>query len=224
MPTAIKEQDDLSSQVVDLRNADTSWAEISEQLGIGQGKAAFLYMCATVAPKDRIVAKDEDTLSAKIVEARDEHQLSWGQIAARASIPEGKVKHLYETASGTSTLGLRIGKGGRHPQDEGAAPAKAVAKAPRSTKATAKAAARGEAPRAVSAEEARKPLAEMSLAELKNRLNGKTMTVVRMSEGGKRVKVPVKMVKKLHEGEVTFSDADGATHTVLITEIKSATR
>lgn len=211
---AVKEKT-LEDRVVELRDAGEHWAAISEQLGIGQGRAWLLWTISKVPPNQRITGKDDDDLGAKIVKARDDQLLSWGTIAARAGIPESKVRSLYAKTSGVSSRGLRIGKGGRRPGENGAA-------AP-ATRTTKKAAARPE-PAKVSSAEARKPLVEMSLTELKNRLNGKTITVKRLSDGGKITKIKVKNVKSIKNGELNFTDEDGAARTIPVTEIKGATR
>lgn len=102
---------DLRAKVVDLREADTSWSEIAEALAITSGKAQFLMMQQQVedTPKLKIRFKDDETLVAGIVaarEAEDAHS-SWGWIAARTGISEGKVKALAEEA-GLAVSGSNI--------------------------------------------------------------------------------------------------------------------
>lgn len=57
---------------------------------------------------------DEKTvLQAKVIELRDNMQLSWGEIAVRMQIPENRVRTAYRHNGVRKDLGLRIGKGGR---------------------------------------------------------------------------------------------------------------
>lgn len=92
----------LMPQVVELRDeGELGWEELASQLGIDPGLARLLYMTAKVKPKDRIKG-DEDEVAAGIVEARDELQQAWGLIAARARLPESKVRRIYKETTGNS--------------------------------------------------------------------------------------------------------------------------
>ncbi len=91
----------LMPQVVELRDSGLGWEKIASELGIDPGLARLLWMTATVKPKDRIKG-DEDEVAAGIVEARDEDKNSWGLIAARARLPESKVRKIYEETTGES--------------------------------------------------------------------------------------------------------------------------
>lgn len=107
---AAKDRDiDLTERVLELRSQDKTWDEIADKLKITPGKAQFLKMCSDVKPKDRIKGTD-DEIAAGIVAARNDDEQSWGRIAARAGLPEGKVKKLYESASGKSSSGQRVGR------------------------------------------------------------------------------------------------------------------
>lgn len=105
----------LGKEIAALRDDGVSWADIADQIGIKAGKAMFLHMCATVKPSERIKYTDDDDLAKKVVAARDKEQLSWGTIMARTGVGGAKLRSLYEKASGTATLGQRIGRGGRPP-------------------------------------------------------------------------------------------------------------
>lgn len=111
----------LTVQVLAKRNADLKYAEIASDLGITVGKAIFLYECANVAPKDKI--KVDENVGAKIVAVRAQG-VSWGLIAARSGLPEGKVKKIWSDTTNKPWLGETIGKGGR--KANGAAPVKAT--------------------------------------------------------------------------------------------------
>jgi len=214
----------LTARILELRDAEekTSWFDIAQELEIGEGKAMFLYMIAHVKPNERIHWKDDDELAAKIVPLRDEGKLSWGILAARAGAPESKLKSLYEAATGTSVVGNRIGKGGRYPTGaERPVKAAAAKKAPASKKAAM--AEKVVTPTNVAMPKPGTPLSEYSLSQLKVRLNGKSLTYQR--NDGKTEKIAVKNVTKLNDsGEVTLSDQDGKSRTLLVTGIKSASK
>ncbi len=106
---------ELQKQVVSKLKGGAKLAEVASELKITPGKAAFLRMCAEVKSADRITADDDKALAKKVATARKEGN-SWGRIAARAGIPEGKVKRMYEQATGKSAGSARLaGKGGRQP-------------------------------------------------------------------------------------------------------------
>lgn len=92
----------LMPQVVELRDeGELGWEKIASELGIDPGLARLLYMTAKVKPKDRIKGDDE-TIAEGIVEARDELKQSWGLIAARARLPESRVRRIYQETTGNS--------------------------------------------------------------------------------------------------------------------------
>ena len=221
---------EVGEQIVDLRdNQGLGWAEISEQLGIGQGKAMLLHMYASVAEEDRITANNDEQLAKKIAKAR-ESGLSWGQIMARTGLGEGKCRSLFESATGESSLGNRIGKGGRYPSDaERPAPAKKAATAKKGAgkkAAPAKKAAAATKKGAGSKAElppAGTPLADFTLAQMQARMNGKVMTVNR--EGGGVERIQVKNIsRKTNAGEIVLTDKDGKSRTVLAAAVKSVTK
>lgn len=213
----------LAERIVELRENDNNWATISEETGVGQGKAMLLYMYATTDDADKInLTGNEDKDGPKIVKAR-ESGLSWGNIMARTGVGEGKLRALFEAASGESTMGNRIGKGGRYPT--GSAPAKKVGKAVGKTAKASKAAkaAEAESVSGVELPPAGTPIAEFTLAQLKKRMNGKTVTLNKSSGGVERIKVK-SVTKKSKAGEISLVNQDGASRTILAVSVKAITK
>lgn len=102
---------DLTLQMLELKDNGESWAEIASTLSVTSGKAQFLWMkhCVAEGEVPAIEFEDEDELVAGILEAReasDQHS-SWGWIAARTGVSEGKVKALAEEA-GMEVRGANI--------------------------------------------------------------------------------------------------------------------
>lgn len=200
--------DELMERVKSLREDDSKkWGEIAEELEVSVGKVMFLYECSKVKPKDRIKYEDDDDLAKQIVAARKEGQ-AWGTIMARAQIGEGKARSLYTQATGEDTKGLRVGKGGR-PAANGNGKSSAAAK-----KTSAK------------VEKAKAPtpkhISEMTIAELRERLVGKVITIG--GRGGKKVeKIPVTKITKLVNGEMHFA-SDKGSRVVNLDDITKASR
>lgn len=99
------------AKVVSRRADDEKWSEIAEALHITPGKAQFLYMqhCVSEGEVKAIRHRNEDELVAgirKAREANDAHS-SWGWIAARTGVSEGKIKSLAEEA-GMSVKGSNV--------------------------------------------------------------------------------------------------------------------
>lgn len=208
---------DFQAQVVDLRDEqEMKWSEVAEALGCQQGKAMMAYLLATIPAKERIKFKDDDDLAEKVVAARDDDNQSWGYIAARAGVAESKIRKLYTEQTGNTTRGLRIGKGGRYPDGEKPEKAPAAKKSSASKAAPAKATAAKKAARGKVV-----PLGEMDLAQLKERLNGKSISVDR---DGRMERIAVKTINKLDDGEITLSDKQGKSRVVNVSDIKKATR
>lgn len=207
---------ELGEQIAEMKEAGTSWADISEQLGIGQGKAMLLHMYATVEDTDRITARNDDELGKKISKAR-ESGLSWGQIMARTGLGEGKCRALFEAATGEAAMGNRIGKGGRYPAD--------AERPDKPVKATAKkaVAAKKGGGTATELPAAGTPLGDFTLAQLQLRMNGKTATINRDGGGVERIKVK-NVTRKTKDGEIILQDSDGKSRTILATAVKSITK
>lgn len=200
-----------ADQVGEMRDNEMSYEDIATELGISKGSVMMGALIAKVTPKERVKFKDDEDLGTQIVDLRDNEQVSWGMIAARAQVPESKVRKLYTDTSGVDSKGLRIGRGGRfpagmEPTDNGTAtkPAKKAVKAK------------------ADPNPGRKNLGDMDLDEITARLEGKTVTIGR---GAKSEKVGVKSVKDLEGGELTFVDAKGGkTRTVEVKNIVRASR
>lgn len=112
-----------AARIVTLKDKDgKTWAEISDIMGMAQGKCMFLYEQAIVTPETRITGRTEDELKKKIAKER-QNGVSWGVLAARSGKSEGYCKKAFQEVTGEEPLGHRIGKGGRYPS--GRAPAKA---------------------------------------------------------------------------------------------------
>jgi hypothetical protein len=140
---------EIREQVVEMRDEqDSSWSDIAEELSITPGKAQFLYMQAEVArkPKLKIKHTDEDELVEGIREAREANDAhsSWGWIAARTGVSEGKVKALAEEAgipvTGTNVAVARAEANGSAKKGDGKTATQA-GRAKTSGKSTAKTAA-----------------------------------------------------------------------------------
>ncbi len=202
----------LGEKISKLRADGVKWGEISDEVGLPQGKAMFALMCFEVKPKDRILG-DEEAVAKGIIAAREEG-LSWGIIAARCEMGEGKVKDLFSEHSGTSSLGQRIGKGGRFPGAVGTASPPRVARVAKA-EAAAKA-EKGAAPAATT------KISEMTLAQVKGRLDGKSITIE--TSMGTKERIKVTSITRLKNGEITFKDGDGKARTVATSSIKSATK
>lgn len=222
------EPDELDAAIVKARDEDElSWAEVKELSGgMALGKLMFRYDCATVDEKDRIKFRSESELPAKIKAAR-EANLSWGLIAARTGLAPSKIRKLYEDeyGEGSSRLdgGMERVAGRRGVVREKAAPAekpaakpKAKTTKPASKRASSKAAASDDSGGANS-------LAEMSLEELQERLDGRTITV-HSTTTGKNSRVKVKTVKATDGEEVELVAANGGTRTIRIENILKASR
>lgn len=217
-------EETVQDKVVRLRGEDKGWAEISEELEIGQGKAAYLFLLATVEPEDVITYKDDNDLAKKTVQARNSG-LSWGIISARTDpvVPESRLRKLFEAGGGGDAMGHRIGKGGRHPGNgNGVAPAPIAKRVP--GKKAAPAAAAAAAPSAPRGRPPKLALGDMSQVQLRERLNGQTLTVD-PQDGNKQIFVQVRAVRNSKDGAITFvNEETGKTQTLLLTQIKAASR
>jgi hypothetical protein len=208
---------ELTEKVLEMRADGKKWQEIADELTITPGKAMFLDMKAQVAssPKLKITWTDEDDLAEKVVNARTEDQLSWGQISARTGLGEGKLKKVFSSAAGDIAHGHRIGKGGRFPRGSEPAPKPAgKEKANGATKA-------GGATKKPGTTTTRlKPLLQCNFDELSARLNGKSIKVMR---NGKETRLGVKTLKEFKDGTISFISDRGQTRSVKLEEI-SVTR
>lgn len=228
----------LANRIKKMRDNDQSWREIADELEIGTGKAMLLNLYARVDEDDRITGTDA-AIAKKVVKARNDGY-SWGALQARTGLGEQRLRKMYEEETGESTRGNRIGKGGRYPGDvkpddedtpksRKAAGKKAPAKAAAPAKKAAKAAKAGKAPGAEKprtpsvSEDPNSPLVAWPLAKLQERLDGKKITVVGDNDTKRTIMVR-KITKKTKDGEITLTDQDGKTRTILAVHIKSATK
>jgi len=218
-----EDDEELAAQVVEMKDEQgLKWAEIAEQLEIGQGKATVLYFKATLDPKDKVSWKNEEDLAEKIVALRDEDSISWGIIAIRVGVPETKVRKMYTDTTGVDNKGLRIGKGGRHPKGEENGNG-STATTPRSAKQKASDGEASGAAETVALPNPREtPYSDWTLAQLKTRFNGKKVTY--QNSAGKIERCQVKTVRKIVDGEMTFADIDDKARTIVTTSIKSVSR
>lgn len=92
---------ELGKQVDALIKEGLAWNEIALQLGVDAGTARFAHDVFKVKPKDRITGTDAEIAKA-IVAARDDENQAWGKIMARSGLGMGKVKAIYQEASGNS--------------------------------------------------------------------------------------------------------------------------
>lgn len=227
----------LRKQVRALREEGTPWPDIAGKLEISQGKAMLLDLESQIRPEDRISGDPDDTsFGKKIVKARDDQLLSWGQLMARTGLPESRLRKIYEDTTGNSTKGNRIGKGGRFPDGEGPAKTNGSKKATKATKGTTKkvakkaAGAKKTAKKAAASKKSGQPaaavtaLAEMDLDGLRERLSGKTIEV-KSQNGGPTRKIGVALVKELREnGDISFTDDKGKARFVQVADITKAGR
>jgi hypothetical protein len=179
-------------QIVRLRkNEGLKWEEIAARMNAGAGKCMFAFMVGTSEPMKTVNP-------AAIAKARSAGE-SWGLIAARASLPEGKVRKMFEEATGKSARGERIGKGGRPPgSTNGTAPAKKAAKA---TKAPAKtAAAKGGGGKL-------RDLVVSGQATLEQVQKGLTGKQVKVTRNGKEEVIAVSEVTGLNKNVITVKDS-----------------
>ena len=240
--------EEMAKKAVKLRDKDgLAWHDVAGSLDTSVGKAMLAYNFGKVTPSERVTAKNDQELAKKIVSLRDREQVSWGIISARTGRGEAQCRALYESVKGVgSTRGNRIGKGGRFPGGTTAkkAPAKkVVAKKTVAKKAPVKKAASSGRPAAKKAGGARKapakkaakagsrggsapntnhPLVGLDYSDLAEKLEGRTITVVR--EGRKDEHIKVKTVKALNGEEATLIDTDAKTRTVRVREIQRMSR
>lgn len=92
----------------DLRDAGMPWAAVRSVTKLNHVVSELEYMRHTLPASERVEAT-----SANAKALRNDRQLSWGEIAVRLNVTEGRARKLYAEGSGTLSEGQRIGKGGR---------------------------------------------------------------------------------------------------------------
>ena len=190
---------ELADKVVKLRDDEgKKWSEINEILGTATGKCMLAYSWAKVPKGERIKA----ATAADVVRLRDDQSLSWGDISVRTGINENACRSMYTEATKKSTLGNRIGKGGRHPGQSSGEPR---AKGTKGTKAKA--------------EPAHDLFAEMDNDAIKAALAGYAIKVD-LGEGVVAVKIKsVKLVNKAKNKAVIVDAETGESRTVKLSAI-----
>lgn len=139
-----------TERIVEMREAESSWAEIAEELSITPGKAQFLMMKHLVAEGEvpAITARNDADMLKKLVAARnkaDGHS-SWGWLSARSGLSEGVIKAMlaesgdYEPrAENIAAIRAEKNGGSKPAKKEKATPAaKTTATAKKATGGTAK--------------------------------------------------------------------------------------
>ena len=207
MPKQVEFDQELMDQIKSLREDGQKWDEISNTVGMPAGKCMLIHSFATVAKKDRI----KDATGEQIAKLRDEDALSWADISARTGYPHTACRTLYEEHTGSSTLGNRVGRGGRHPGDGGGGGGKRPAKkAAAKTGAAKKAAAK---PKAV--------LDGMGVEDIKEALTGYAIKV--MTDDGEEV-IKVKAVKRVNKATIAISDEEGKGRNVKRASVTSISK
>ena len=191
---------DLAEEVTQLRDQEEKkWDEISEALGVAVGKCMLAYMAARVPKKELI----KNATAADVVRLRDDQVLSWGEISVRCQLPESTCRAMYTDETGNTTKGLRIGKGGRHPNGVTGVPSKkAAGKATATKKAAAPAADLFDG------------VADGDVAAM---LTG---YAIKINTGSGEEKMKVKAVKKVAKGKAILVDGDsGESRTLKLSAI-----
>lgn len=93
---------EYTTTILERRGNGDKWGEIASDLNITPGKAQFLFMLHEVAEGNvpAIRHRNENELVTGIRKAREANNQysSWGWIAARTGVSEGKIKALAEEA------------------------------------------------------------------------------------------------------------------------------
>lgn len=210
---------ELGETIVELREGGAKWEEIAGEVGTSTGRAMLIYFEATVKPKDKIKGADDEELGEKIVAARDEDKLSWGQIMARTGFSETRCRKLYEEASGNSTRGHRIGKGGRYPDGTTPPPRPAATKKAAAKKAPAKKAAakKGAASGPSGPAAAAKKIAGLTeISDIADAVKGKMVT---HADGKVRVGDLLDVTGEGIEMVLSIEDTNGDEHDVAVKTI-----
>lgn len=192
MPKTLEFEKDVSDQIVSMRNDGAKWDEISTAVDHPSGKCMLIYAHATVRPKDKV----KEATPEQVAAMRDDETLSWGVISARTGYPESSLRGMYEEATGKSTKGNRIGKGGRHPGTPNGTAKKSTAK-----KSTAK-----KKPAAKDS-----PLVGLDADAITSKITGRAIKV--LTGDGEEV-IKVKAVKRVNKASIALSDETGKGRTV----------
>jgi hypothetical protein len=115
---AARERDaELRPLIVEEREEGKKWSEIAEEHSIQETKALMLFTEATVKPSEKI--KPDDLTAELVTELRDEKELAWHVIAARAGYSTvGPIKKLYEEENGEGTATGRVKKAAEDDEED----------------------------------------------------------------------------------------------------------
>ena len=153
-PSRAEKREALLAQVMDLVDGDgLSFDEAAKQLKVNRSTVIDLHVIGSVKPKDRIKGSEEE-VAAEIVRQRDEENVAWHVIAARAGVTKTRARAIYEETSGSdSRQGMAVmtrraeAKAATAPSSKGAKSGTktAAAKAKKSAKTKSRKAAKGTA-------------------------------------------------------------------------------
>jgi hypothetical protein len=207
-PKTVTFEQEVSDEIVRLRTDEGyKWAQIGAAVDLPVGKCMLIFAYATTPKKLRL----KDATGDQIAELRDDERLSWGQISARTGYPEGSCRSLYEQATGKTTHGNRIGKGGRLPNGDAPAPktkASAKEKAPKSEKAPKAPATPGR-------------LDGLTPEEVKDTIEG---YAIKVDTGSGEEMLKVKAVKKVAKGNIVLTTAEGEARTIKQAAVKGVSK
>jgi hypothetical protein len=216
---------DLCAKVLALRGPEgapiAKWSEVAEAAGVNTGSAMLAYMMATVPPREKVKGTLAERMAAAV--RLREQEYSWGQIMVRTGLTQGACREAWRNSSTAKDQrddrGHRVGRGGRFPVEIPAVNG-ASGMGVRAKRA-AKAAAAAPAKKQVQTT-GRKAFTDMTLAELKDRLEGAAIMVKR---GSGTVQIKVKAVTGLTDGVVQLTDAQtGGSRAVKTADIAKAGR
>lgn len=91
-----------------LRHNGMAWSAVRAITGLNHVVSELEYMRFVLPADQRVEATAKNAR-----DLRDVRQLSWGEIAVRLGVSEGRARKLYAEGAGVLSEGQRIGKGGR---------------------------------------------------------------------------------------------------------------
>ena len=102
-PTRAEKRQALLENVMSLVDGDgLSFDEAAKKLGVNRSTVIDLHVIGSVKPKDRIKGSEEE-VAAEIVRQRDEENVAWHVISARAGITKTQARAIYEETSGSDS-------------------------------------------------------------------------------------------------------------------------
>lgn len=109
----------LLDRALKLHDEGRKLKEILELTGLTYAQAWLYITDAHLPASEKIKSKDRTALKVKQLR---EDNMSWGNIVVRfgyKEYTEAKIRKLFEEATGTMSIGLRIGHGGRFLNNDG---------------------------------------------------------------------------------------------------------